>query len=181
MKTIIFAALFLVAAVAQGDTQEFLRASKLKLNSSSPNAQHEAKLGNLLIDKKEHVLRAVYDFSVLGGAVSTVSLRDASDTSVAAKLPKGAIVRDCIIDVITAPTSGGSATIALGTGASTTDLKAATAIASYSGLHACVPVGTAASAIKLTSDQTMSATIATAALTAGKIYVVVHYELSDTQ
>lgn len=181
MKTIFLALLLLAGATAHGDTQESLRAAKLKLNTSSPNALHETRLGNLLVDKKEHVLRAVYDFSVLGGAVGALTLRDASDLAVAAKLPKGAIVRNCAIDVITAPTSGGAATIALGTGAAANDLKAATAIASYTGLVACVPVGTVATAIKLTADQTMSATVATAALTAGKIYVVVQYELSDTQ
>ncbi len=148
-----------------------------KLNQASPGAMAETQLGTTLFREQVHTLKAVYDFAKQGGAVGTVSLLGPDGK--AAVLPKGAIVRDCLIDVLTAPTSGGSPTIALGTGQTGTDLKAATAIASYTGLVVCIPIGTAATAIKLTADRTSTATIATAALTAGKFNVLIHYELSD--
>lgn len=179
MKKLLLAlVLTLCTQSAFADTRADALNAQAVLNRAVPNGA-VAKLGDKEVFKKENVMRATYDFAVLGGAVGAVTLRDAV-TGGSAVLPKGALVRDCVIDVVTAPTSGGSATIALGTGQATTDLKAATAIATYTALLACVPVGTAATAIKLTADRTMSATIATAALTAGKFYVVVHYELSDT-
>jgi hypothetical protein len=135
------------------------------------------KSGDELILRKKHVLRALYDFSVSGGAVGAISLLD--ENGKAAVIPNKAIITDSMIDVITAPTSGGSATIALGAN-TTTDLKAATAIASYTGIVAGVPVGTAATAVKTTADRTVTATIAVAALTAGKFYVMVEYILSET-
>lgn len=148
-----------------------------KLNQASAQAMVETQLGTTLFREQIHTLKATYDFAKQGGAVSAIQLLGPDGK--AAVLPKGAIVRDCLIDVLTAPTSGGGATIALGTGQAATDLKAATAIGSYTGLVTCVPVGTAATAIKLTADRTPTATIATAALTAGKINVLIHYELSD--
>ena len=80
-------------------------------------------------------------------------------------------------DVITTPTSGGSPTIAFGAN-TTTDLKAATAIATYTGILAGVPVGTAATAVKTTAERTLTATIATATVTAGKIHFWVQYYVS---
>jgi hypothetical protein len=118
-----------------------------------------------------HLVVATYDFAKHGGAVGTVTLDDAV-------LPDNAIITQVWIDVITAPTSGGAATIAL-TAQSAADLKAATAIASYTGVVAGVPVGTAATAIKLTAERIVTATIATAALTAGKLKVFVEYIQSE--
>jgi hypothetical protein len=51
------------------------------------------------------------------------------------------------------------------------DLLAATAIAGFSGITAGIPVGTAATAVKATVDSKVVATIAVAALTAGKLNV----------
>jgi hypothetical protein len=120
---------------------------------------------------------ATYDFAVLGGAVGSVNLLDCDGK--AATLPKGAIITMCIIDIITTFTSGGSATVALGSGVATNDLKAATAFGSYTaGLLTGIQTGATSTAIKLTADGTMSATIAVAALTAGKCNVVVEYVVS---
>ncbi len=155
-------------------------ADQFKLNQSSPGAMAEARLGDKLVNETVRTMRAYYSFAVQGGSsAAAITLKDVS-TGKAAVLPKGAIVRDCLIDVITQPTSGGSATVSLGTGLSTTDLKNGLAIASMTGLVACVPVGTAATAIKMTSDGTVKATIGTADLTAGKFYVIIHYEMSST-
>jgi hypothetical protein len=144
------------------------------MNHSGPKAA-QVQLGTLLTRNKVHVIRATYDFAVQGGAIGSVNLKDFDGN--AAKLPLGAIIKQVLIDVVTAPTSGGAATIAL-TAQSAGDLKAATAIASYTGLVAGVPVGSAATMIKLTAERTISATIATAALTGGKINVLIEYYLT---
>lgn len=143
-------------------------------------------LGTKIVRDSVHVLIVQYDFAKLGGAVGVVNLRYPSTAGVpggaaSAILPKNAVITGCIIDVLTAPTSGSSATIAIGTGQAANDLKTATAYGSYSGLVACVPVETAASAIKLTADRTPTLTIAgiAAPLTAGKINVLIKYMLSD--
>jgi hypothetical protein len=175
----LFAVSGLASSPAQAQTKEGVKSFKKQLDAFTPGAFARVGVGHELFYNTVKKLTAVYDFATLGGAVGTVVLRDYKDTSQQAQLPDGAIVRDCLIDVVTAPTSGGSATIALGTGQSTTDLKAATAIASYTGLVACVPVGSAATAIKLTADRKPSATIATAALTAGVVNVHISYELSE--
>lgn len=132
--------------------------------------------GDLSVLQKKHVLRALYDFSVSGGAIGAISLLD--ENGKAAVVPDNAIITDSMIDNITPATSDGSATIALGVN-TTTDLKAATAYTSYTGILTGIPVGTAATAVKMTADRTVTATIATAALTAGKFYVMVEYMLSE--
>jgi hypothetical protein len=150
------------------------------LNQASAQSMVTSQLGTQVVQGKEHVLKLTYDYSVLGGSVGAKNLKNSAGYS--ALLPKGAIVRNCIIDVITAPTSTSTAaTISLGTGVSAVDLKAATVIASYTGLVTCIPVGSAATAIKLTQDYTPTATIGSFPLTAGKINVMLQYELSDTQ
>jgi hypothetical protein len=155
--------------------------AQFRLNQASAQALADAQLGDRISYGLEHVQTGILDYSVVGGAQSTIRLKDKNGYNVT--LPKGAIVRNCILDVITAPTSTTTAaTISFGTGNATnatTDLKAATAIGSYTGLVACVPVGSAATAVKLTADSTPSATIATADLTSVKIIVHMMYELSD--
>lgn len=136
------------------------------------------QLGTQLVDKKTQVLKAQYSYAASGGAVGEVSLLDTDGKP--AKLPDNAVIKNCLIDVVTAPSSTSSAaTIALGTGLSATDLKAATAIASYSGLVACVPVGSAATSIKMTDEHTVKATIAAHPLTAGIINVFIEYFVSE--
>jgi hypothetical protein len=117
----------------------------------------------------------VYDFAVDGGAIGAISI--ALDTVI----PTGATITNAFYEVITAPTSGGSATIAIGV--STDDpagLKAATAIASYTlGYGDLLPDNTAANfTTKTTGDRNIVITIATAALTAGKINVFFTYSIS---
>lgn len=143
-----------------------------------------AQLGTHVTDKKVHILKAQWDYSQVGGASGSISLRDVDNK--AAVLPDNAIITDCIIDVITAPTSSGGApgpTVALSTGQSAGDLKAAAAYSGYTGLMACIPVGTAATSIKLTANRTPTITITTGSITAthsltgGKIDVLIQYLL----
>lgn len=177
MKTILIALLSLVAISAQAATLASTNENEFLLNRGT-ESMRKAQLGSALTKRTERMAKCVYDFSVVGGAISAINLRDGVDSGQPCKLPKDSIIRDVLIDVRTAPTSGGAATIALGAAAAN-DLKAATAIASYTGLVAGVPVGSAATAIRLAADTTITATIATAALTAGKLNVLIKYQLSE--
>ena len=114
-----------------------------------------------------------YDFALHGGAVSTITVGPKL-------LPAGAIVMDGIIHVKTAPTSEGSATVALHL-LSSEDILAATAIASLTlnSLHDTVPVGTAATMLRCTAATQLSVVIATAALTAGVIAVGLRWGMTD--
>jgi hypothetical protein len=149
------------------------------LNHFSNGAAQKVQLGDQVIGRKKLMLKCNYLFSRDGGAVSTIALKDVL-TGKDCKLPNKAIIHDVLFDAYTAVTSGGSATVAFTTGQNSGDLKAATAKASWTGLVAGVPVGTAATSVKLTAERTISAVVATAALTAGKINVFIEYFLSDT-
>lgn len=147
------------------------------LMNHAGTGQYKVSLGTQVTTKKVQVMRAKYDFAKQGGAVGSITLVDSDGQ--AAQLPSKAIVKQVLIDVITAPTSGGAATLALTTGQGAGDLLGATAKASFTGLLAGVPVGSAASMIKLTATRTLSLAVATAALTAGKFDVFVEYYLSE--
>lgn len=133
------------------------------------------QLGYQVMSNKEQVLRCRYDASVLGGssaAAITLKAVDGSDCF----LPKSAIVTSGIIDVITMPTSIGSATIALGTGQAANDLKTAAAISGFTiGELNIIPVYTAATAIKLTANRNPIITIAVAPITTGKFDVYIKW------
>jgi len=160
------------------DTQAGVKAAEFDLNRAAPGAMQKHQLGSLVTQQKKMVLKGVYNFAVDGGAIGTKTLKGADGKAL--KLPKGAIVSDCLLDFRTATTSGGSATISFGTGQATNDLKSALAVASGTGLVACIPVGTAATSIKMTADRTPSISIAVAALTAGKVSVLIEYWMSDS-
>ncbi len=118
-----------------------------------------------------------YNFSRDGGVVSTILLRGPT-------LPDNAVIKDAYIDVLTVPTSGGAATIGLGF-VTTTDVNAADAISgapwSATGLVDAdgVDIGTEAGYVKLTAPAALQMVIGTAALTAGRFYVVVEYDVTD--
>jgi hypothetical protein len=116
--------------------------------------------------------RAYYDFAVDGGAVSTITPTQ-SDT-----IPANAILLGGVINSTTAVTSGGSATVAVGlsAGGSTTTILTATAKASLS-LDAVIISPVAATPVKTTAAGAITITVATAALTAGVIEVIVTYVL----
>jgi len=119
---------------------------------------------------------ARYDFAVHGGAIGAIPLRVA--------LPTGAIVIHAIIRVRTVPTSGGSATIALGIEGAA-DLVAATAIGSAPWSTTGVKLGIPDFAtvgdqfIVTTNAKELTATVATAALTAGVFDVFVFYVMNE--
>lgn len=111
----------------------------------------------LFLDTCGGLTRVTYDYAEHGGAVGSTPLE--------LTLPVGTIITNGFIDVITAPTSGGSATIALNfIGENTQAIKAATAIASYSGRVPITPGALQAPIIAASTTTNASATIGSAAL-----------------
>lgn len=147
---------------------------KLLLNKMNSVAS-KVRLGSLL-DGQKGSAKGKYDFAVQGGAVSTIKLLDEEGQAV--KLPDNAIITNCIIDVVSNPTSASTPTIAVGI-AATNDLKTATAIASFTGIIQGIPDNAVANAIKLTAEKDLTMTIAGTTLTGGKFLVFVDYVVSE--
>lgn len=129
------------------------------------------KLGDGLSMGDVKVAVAEYDFAKDGGLVSTINLRGD-------QIPSGAIIINALIDVRTILTSGGAATVAINTeGAG--DVQAATAFNASPYSTATPKRGGAmngtATPVKTTAKRPIQATIAAAALTAGKFKVIVNY------
>lgn len=121
-----------------------------------------------IIAATRRTIRAVYDFAVDGGAVSTITLRGE-------KIPSGAIIVDALLYVDTALTSGGSATAAI-QAESANDIMTATAFGSapWSSTGAKRVTQTATSApVVTTAERALKLVVGTAALTAGKFSVLV--------
>lgn len=129
----------------------------------------KSKLGTSVYEG-HNLVSGIWDFSVQGGAVASF------DTGI--HLPNKAIVTQVYTDTITAVTTSASGTLSLDANTAG-DLKAALAAASYSGIQAGVPVGTAATMVKLTAARTITASIATGALTAGKVKFFLQYVISE--
>lgn len=120
------------------------------------------------------------------GVFDTAATDDASISNllvgshgIGVTIPSGAIITGGFVEVNTAFTSGGSATISIGTlqGASVVDIKAATAFMTPAGLYSIIPKSSTpeSTGIILTADRTITVAVATAALTAGKMTVVLNY------
>ena len=114
-------------------------------------------------DGTAHVkkLRVTYDFAVLGGAISPITLGGFAD-----KIPDNATVLGGIIDVLTTLTTAGAdaGTIAISV-ESADDVVAAIAVSAGSnpwdaGLQSVVPVRTKATSFKTTAERSIVATIA---------------------
>jgi len=119
-------------------------------------------------------LQFMYDFSAVGGAASSITLTDAAGA--AQTIPDNAVITNVSIEGVTDNTSGGSATIALGYTSQTTAFLAATAFDNAMWNVNAVTTGTPTVALgKTTAAVSVLATIATAALTAGKWYVWIEY------
>ena len=122
------------------------------------------------VNMEMQTLKVSYDFSVDGGAVGAITLKDAFGD--AAYLPDNAVIVGAWVEGMTDLTSGGNATVALGYTGSAAALLAATG-----KTHATWDVGsvTALALSKTTAKSSILATVATAALTAGKFDVMIHY------
>lgn len=117
---------------------------------------------------------AEYDFDDAGGVIGTIYLPHDP-------LPVGAVVTNSYMDVLTVPTSGGAATIAVQIEAAD-DILAATVISgapwSSTGrkdTDAPEP-GTESGYIKTTELRQLAIVIAVADLTAGRFKVIIEYD-----
>jgi hypothetical protein len=142
----------------------------------SPDGKIGASNGTVAFNTS-YIAEGTYDFSVDGGAISTINLTEAG-------VPLHATVKRAWYEVLTPPTSGGAATIALGVSTNDTDgIKTATAYndAAFSaGYHDGTPDGTAANfTTKTTGNRYLCIKIAGAALTAGKIKVFAELLISE--
>ena len=150
-------------------------AVKQRLNNSS-TVPALVQLGTQITDKKIQVMKAVWDFSVLGGASgATVVLKDA--TGGQAVLPINAIIKQVATQEITNITGAG--TISLGIN-STSDLLTATSLATFSGIQAGTPTGIAADMVKATATSAVTATFDGGTTTAGKLNVFLEYYLNGS-
>jgi hypothetical protein len=133
--------------------------------SGAPSAEG-ANFGGL------RTARADYDFSVDGGAVGTLGLIGS------AAIPSGAVIVGGYVDVQTALTSGGSATVAIQVEAANDVVNAAAVSGapwSTTGRKNVIPAFTGTASLKTTQARDISLVIATAALTAGKFTVYLFY------
>lgn len=118
------------------------------------------------------VARGRYDFAIDGGAVGAIDLTSS------AQIPANAVIVGGFVEVDTAPTSGGAGTLAINTeGAG--DIVAAAAVSgapwSTTGRKSVIPAFTGATSVKTTVARKIVGTVATAALTAGALDVVLFY------
>lgn len=146
---------------------------KSGLDGSPP---HVPTLGSEL-HKTKNVIKAIYDFSVSGGAVGDVPLFD--DLGRRAYLPSGAIITRSFLHVATAVTTSAAGTLGL-TAESASDVVAqqAAAALTLNALVEGVQDGTAAAMVRLTAQRQLTAKIVTGALTSGKVYFFVEYVIT---
>lgn len=109
-----------------------------------------------------------YDFTVLGGAVSSIPL-----TQVNGPLPNNFLIQNSCLDIVTGLTGGAGATGAVTSGQVANDLVVATIVAgapfSTTGPKVNIPLlGTVATWIKTTAQRSPALVIAINAFTAGK-------------
>ena len=137
------------------------------LKDADDNFQSLADLAGL------HVTKFTFDAEADDNAATPASNAEMGAHPMAVSVPDNAIVISGHVDVITAVTSEGAATVAIGL-VSGVDLLAATAKTSL-GLAAQVPMAAVKTApIKLAAERAVTVTVGTAALTAGKFdgYIV---------
>ena len=117
-------------------------------------------------------VRAQYSFAADGGAVGSINLVGA------AVIPASSVVVGGHVEVVTAPTSGGAATIGLQVEAAGDTVVAALisgAPWSTTGRKSVVPAFTGATTVATTVARDIVLVVGTAALTAGVINVFLHY------
>ena len=125
---------------------------------------------------RKKVAKAHYDFAVDGGAVATIT------PAITATIPTNAVITAVTIDVTTALTSAGAATVALTAGGVTIGAAGAYSSAPYNGTAPAViarSTGLTGTAlyipIKATSAASIKVVVGTAALTAGVFDIYVEY------
>lgn len=153
-------------------------------------AARKYKLGSVI--REAHTTAVcVYDFATQGGAIGQIKLL-ARDLITPCLLPGKAVVRNGFVDVTTALTSSGSATVSFSSGKTDADLRMAIAYTSLTASQYSVSpaFATVSTYLKLTNANTIVngvnlnayqpyITVATAALTAGHLRVFIDYSISE--
>lgn len=179
MHKILIPLLLILSSVrAFAMTEATINNVQFDLNRASPEMLRKHQLGTKFTKENFLLQICTYNFTTQGGAVGAITLQNPI-TLQNCSLPKNAVIVGATIDNLTAVTAGAGATVTVGTGQSTTDIKNLTAASSYTGLLSAVPVFTAATAIKLTADATPAIAVGSAALTAGKFNVLFYYVMSQ--
>lgn len=137
-------------------------------NRKFENFVENKYLGN---DQPKHLV-FLYDFATLGGAVGAIVLTNADGKALT--LPDNAILTSVLYEELTPLASGGSATVALGITGNTDAFLSATA---FNDAEFTTDVSTknAEIPLKLDGSKSVVATVAVAALTAGKFKLYVEY------
>lgn len=125
------------------------------------------------------IYQFVYDFSVLGGSVGSITL-----TQINGPLPNNFLIQNVNLDVITGLTGGAGATGAVTSGQAANDLVVATIVAgapfSTAGAKVALPLlGTVATWIKTTAQRSPALVVAVNAFTAGKFNLFIEGMLSS--
>ena len=132
-----------------------------------------AKLGPTALKS----LKFQYDFADLGGAAEAITLTD--DADAAQTIPDNAVIVRAYIEGITSAASSGSATVKLGITGDDDCLIAATDFDNGEFDATTVTALTAGIPIRTTTAVSVLATVAVAALTAGKFNIWVEYYEGD--
>lgn len=115
--------------------------------------------------------RAYYDFATDGGAIGAIPLRGD-------KLPKNAVVLSTVVRVETNVASGGAATVSVGVQGAT-DIRAAATLSTAPALDSTGnklgAITRATAPVNVSADKDVVATVAVAALTAGRFSVLIEY------
>jgi len=133
-----------------------------------------AKLGPTALKS----LKFQYDFADLGGA-TTAAITLTDDADAAQTIPDNAVIVRAYIEGVTSATSGGSATVKLGITGDDDCLIAATDFDNGEFDATTVTALTAGIPIRTTAAVSVLATVAAAALTAGKFNIWVEYYEGD--
>lgn len=134
----------------------------------------EDKLALPTIDglNAKRILRSTYDVAVDGGTVAAHALSES--------LPANAIVSQVWFQIITQFVDAGSGTVALSCAGANDLFSAADITGDAAGvITAGVPVGTAATMFDVGSTCVVTATVATAAQSAGKMVIFIEYVVTD--
>lgn len=167
---------FLIVTLLAGTAHSLPKLSDVEFQANQGNKGNTYKLGYQLVSNKVQTVKCKYDFATQGGAVATYTLKGVDGASCV--IPDNAIVLDSHVDVLTAAVGTG-AYVSLSTGKTAADIKVLTAAASITGLLRGIPDGAAANMIKMTADVNPKLAIASAALTAGKLNLYIHFVMGD--
>ena len=143
-------------------------------NGTNPSFESVNLTGVTAGNSALRVAKAIYNFAIDGGAISTITPNGT------VSLPDNAVIIAATVNSTTAVLSAGASTVSVGTsaGSSAASLLAATAKASLSLDAVLNGVPVFATPVKLTAAGNVTFTVGTAALTAGVIEVTIYYTVA---